>query len=194
MASRGTLPFVSLMAMCFLFAAQSSKADTITFHDKTESVFVTPVGMGSRLTVDSCSGEVCMATLTAPMGFTFARATPGLDVALLEGDGTLSDGLMIAPQSTTSVKLTFGSDADGLGTTVNCSLVSVVCIPETGGSDLAATILWNGGIHGTSTDNIKFMSDVTETPEPASLFLLGSGLTLAGGLLRRRRRPVTPSV
>ena len=71
------------------------------------------------------------------------------------------------------------------------------------GSQTAGTVNFTGGglANNTSTyfsleGNLK-SSDITgfnPVPEPASLILLGSSFIIAGGFLRRRRRPVTPSL
>jgi hypothetical protein len=64
---------------------------------------------------------------------------------------------------------------------------------ENGLPQLVRTISWTsltpGG--GTRTDNIYAVSDPES--EPATLILFGSGLVLAGGFLRRHRRPVATS-
>ena len=79
-----------------------------------------------------------------------------------------------------------------------CTLNASNCIPENGApQDVPGTIKWWSGPNGTGTllrtDEVEIASDVSEVPEPSSLMLFGSGLAIAGGFLRRRRRLVTPS-
>ena len=207
MRLRKATVLVSLFMVCFVLAAQSAKADSIIFRDLTDS----PTLRGSnRLTGISCSSvtETCTATLLAP----FISANPaGIVYRLGEGSttGKVSDTFVggFTPGSDFNSEceerscfpLTFTSDrpnalgeANGLGPCVvpvffrgGCNAV------ENGTPQLVGTITWKNRT-GTITDNIFIQSDVA--PEPASLILFGSGLAIAGGFLRRRKRLVTPSV
>jgi hypothetical protein len=119
--------------------------------------------------------------------------------------GCVSDGLnsTFVPGSILPplISLKFSSD-----TTVNgqefpnapCPTVqSLTLVPgcnrdEDGTPQLVDVIKWSDG----TIDNIYIQSDIAVgvEPEPASMILFGSGLVMAGGFLRRRRRVVTPSV
>jgi PEP-CTERM motif-containing protein len=80
------------------------------------------------------------------------------------------------------------------GLTVGCNDVEDGTAKTVGG-----VIAWTNGPNFSGTDTVQVFSDTANesasvTPEPASLILFGSGLTIAGGFLRRRRRVATPSV
>jgi len=186
-----------------MLAGQSAKADTIVFHDLTDTVTVdgsTRLAPAAGATV-MCTGEVCTVTLNAPTGLVFKSTTLPLLYRIAEGSltGTVSDRFVHAAfvVGSSSVQFTFASDVDpavgvpcttagGIGT---CDAV------ENGLVQIAGTITWGtpGTVANNIVDNVAYVSDVE--PEPASLILFGSGLVIAGGFLRRRRRQaVTPSV
>jgi len=207
---------VGLFVVCFVLAAQSAKADDIVFNDLGDTILVTGNGRFSTLSASCRVGtiaEQCSVTITAPTGTHFdSTSLPqqlnlfGSSLSALgitePGTSTLSDALVIGhlvgsatttvtflsdPPATAGVEAPLGiCNQNFLGISIPCN------IPETGVMQLAGTINWTTGVGGSVTpDHVYFLSDVT--PEPASLILFGSGLVVAGGFLRRRRRPLTPS-
>ena len=70
----------------------------------------------------------------------------------------------------------------GIG--VPCSTVPGGCqLTETGGVQPGVTITWSNG----ATDTVSFQSDTDSiVPEPSSLLLLGGGLLVVAGYLKRR--------
>jgi hypothetical protein len=195
---------VSLFVVCFVLAAQSAKADSITtFTDLTDTPTLS--GTSARLTLISCSltslAETCTAFLLAP--FLNLHAPTTIDYTLGEGTtGQISDAFH-ADVSALGAFLTFTSDlptalgeANGLGP---CPVVIALPTPtacnaiENGLAQSVGSITWTPLLGGNAvTDTFSTQSDVE--PEPASMILFGSGLVIAGGFLRRRRQLVTPSV
>jgi len=199
----------SLLMVGSVLAGQSAHADTIVFHDLTDTVTVDGSGRLGPVapnTVECNALEVCRVTLNAPTGYVFSSSTlpTGLYRIREPGGVTVSDRFFITPSTfvtgSTSVQFTFDSDVLEPGV-VPCSSVTGICnVVENGLLQIIpGTITWSpNGIAVPSSapnivDNVGFTSDVE--PEPASLILFGSGLVIAGGFLRRRRRlAVTPSV
>src|ERR1700687_4515938 len=207
MRLRKATVLVCLFMVCFVLAAQSAKAESIIFRDLTDS----PTLSGSnRLTEISCSSvtETCTATLLAP----FISANPeGIVYRLGEGStiGKVSDTFVGGSfpgsdfnsecEERSCISLTFTSDrpnalgeANGLGPCMVPGLFPGCNAVENGTPQLVGTITWRNRTGAPMTDSIFIQSDVA--PEPASLILFGSGLAIAGGFLRRRKRLVTPSV
>jgi hypothetical protein len=192
---------VSLLFASLMLAVQSAKADNIVFNDLTDS----PTLSGStRLTSISCSSvtETCTAFLPAPF-FNINAAMITYRLGETSTTGNVSDALL-AVVTPLGVLLTFSSDlptalgeANGLGPCVVAVLFPGGCnAVENGSPQLAGSVTWRNPLTGaTSTDNFFIQSDLGATvPEPASLILFGSGLVIAGGFLRRRRRLAIPSV
>jgi hypothetical protein len=178
---------LSVALLCvFTFAAQTAKADSITFQDTTSDNIVNVSGTTRLATVAGCgtAAEICSITLAAPTGSTFSTSTLPPIIYVGEGNGHISDELIFAVSPDSKfVTLTFVSDAEG-GSGLGTCPTTPACISETGLSQLAGNIVWSND----TTDSIHFASDPPEgvVPEPTSLLLLGSGLTIIGGFLRRR--------
>jgi hypothetical protein len=199
----------SLLMVCFVLAAQSAKATdvNIIFRDLGDSVVVEEpsgsVACGTS-SVEQCTisllqpspgATVQSTTITALPYFLAEPNTTG--ILCLNGvlgpcisDGFTSNAVAAATTHASAVTLVFQSDAP-LAEAVNLpaciSTPTHVCQnTENGTPQEVGTITWSDG----TVDHIQLQSDVE--PEPASLILFGSGLAMAGGFIRRRRRAVTP--
>jgi len=220
-ALSGMLALSTIVLCGFLLAAQTAKADQFTFIDLTEASITvldcnstgcatlsTTSPTNGRATLGTCipaSGvapeQPCGLIINAPTGATSGIATTA-NFGLTEGvNGPLSDEVdvtTVASVGTTPFAQTeFDScteSAPNCTLAQNCNQLGAAnCAPENGSTGVQVnTITWSNG----ATDTIFVESDVEATstvPEPASLILFGSGLAIAGGFLRRRRRVVTPS-
>ena len=155
---RGLVTSLLLAALfcVFTLAAQTAKADSITFQDTTSDNIVNVSG-SSRLTTAAGCGtgvEICSITLAAPGTATFkASALPPVTY-IGEGNGNISDELIFAVSTDNKfVTLTFLSDSEG--PTASCASVGGCTFTETGLSQLAGSIIWSD----LSTDSINFASD-----------------------------------
>lgn len=140
---------VSLLMVCFVLAAQSAKADTITFLDTTDGTQVTTDNpTANRLftvaNTPACNGttEVCEVFLTPPTGATHIVAGSGflttlLTTYLLSETANTRPG---APHSDGLASLAPGSSAPGLSLNglpavvflFNSDIPGVAGLPETG--------------------------------------------------------------
>jgi len=97
MSFRKVTVLVSLFVVCFMLAAQSAKADDITFTDLTDTPALGTSGAPSRLILPSCSSvtETCTAFLQAP--FLNLHAGAIINYALGEGSttGNVSDSFHV---------------------------------------------------------------------------------------------------
>lgn len=206
------------MVLCgLLLAAQSAKADSFLFNDTVDtSPIPTPITLtnldgstNTRVTPGVCTTTgvqlPCGWNITQPVlgdTITFASFTT---VGLSGASGTpeanlLSDELSIlnipsGPNS--NLVLQFASELEGITPVPALPVCApavggIPCTPETGGPVPLGFVQWQSG----NMDTFFAASDVeTTVPEPTSLILFGSGLAIAGGILRRRRKRVaTPSV
>lgn len=191
---------VLVLAGLVMFTAPSAWADTVTFHDLTDSLTASP--SGDRVMVGPCgltmvtlggmtfSAEGCTATVVGPSSSFNDFELPA--VTLIGGDnGMVSDAIVITRLPSTDLAhpgfmalVTFVSDPGEVGFPISCEALGGCSITESGSAQIGATIAWQ-----CSPDTVYFESDAggeAVVPEPASLFLLGSGLIAMGGFVKRR--------
>ena len=191
----------SLLGLALVLALPA-RADVVTFHDLTDTVTatVTSSTSGSKVTINECgllsielkprspvSVEGCRATIVGPANST-SFTVPLL--TLIGGDnGNVSDAILVLSDFSDKNKLQviFASDLEipgkpGIG--MACDTFPHSCqVTETGGVQAGATITWSNG----ATDTVSFQSDAEGmVPEPSTLTLLGGGLLLLGGYLKKR--------
>jgi hypothetical protein len=153
---------------------------------------------GVTSSVDLTSGDdqpYFMLALTNP-GDSFLNTATGDQILLIEFQGTTLSGpdgdtLALDP-TTTEFNLydnTLGHYLESGQADTN-TIDGWIAADSGLGSDDIQEIrigLGNSGGSGSPESLTVYSADVTETPEPSSLFLLGTGLLGAGGLLYRRR-------
>jgi hypothetical protein len=189
---------VSALALA-LFLPASSSAGTITIVDNLANdtiSFTTDIGV--RLGTANCPGPEasgCSFTIASPDP-AFSSSTDHSPASLLEpGTQVASDTLTLTNTATFGgTTWNFFSDRDVVLTGPNLKAPVSFSLTEDGTAQTMVTITYfnqAGGLVGT--DTIKIQSDVEPvvgTPEPASasLLLLGGGLLVAAGRLRKRVR------
>jgi hypothetical protein len=193
---------VTILLAAALAVALPARADVVTFNDLTDTVKakITSSTSGSKVTINECgiltielkprspvSVEGCMATIVGPANSSSFKAPL---LTLIGGDkGNVSDAILVFSDFSDKNKLQviFASDLEipgkpGIG--VACNTFFIGCtVTETGGVQPGITITWSNG----AKDTVSFKSDAEGmVPEPSSLTLLGGGLLLVGGYLKRR--------
>jgi hypothetical protein len=197
-------PILSLVlaGVAFVYGAIPANATVtgvnILFQDLTDSPTLSGSGRLSGILCTSAI-ETCTATLMAPAGY-LAAGIIGSRLGEGSKTGNVSDAF-VGVIAGGMAQLTFTSDipnaageANGLGPCVVPVLFPGGCnAVENGTPQLVGTITWRSLTGATITDNIFLQSDVAPVPEPTSFMLFGSGLGIAAGFLRRRRRLPAPS-
>jgi hypothetical protein len=212
-----TLALGTIVSCGLLVAAQSAKADDFIIHDTVEGTPISISTNGDPTRIGSAGGcsitggveiPFCWSILPPNHNFSDSTRVSIANIGLSEANapaGTLSDELSflnVPSQPSTVVQFQFASEINGVTATPtplpNCQTTpsgpGIPCVAETGTpGPVVASWTWQSGVQ----DTLSIESDAESTPtvpEPASLILFGSGLAIAGGFLRRRRRLVTPPV
>jgi len=218
------VPFIGLLMVCFMLAAQSAKADDLIFNDLGDTILVTGTNRFLNMSFSCPVAEVCSPTISRPSttthfgGTTLPHSTSFLGIGTLwtlgitepGGGSTLSDALGILgitgnTNLSNAANITFRSDPPGAvgdpplaicgsNVVIGTITIPVSCDKLETGEKQLAGTI-NWVDSGGSIVATDDMYFLSGAPEPASLILFGSGLVIAGGFLRRRHRlAVTPSV
>jgi len=112
--------------------------------------------------------------------------------------GNYGGSLTVLADDTTEVLLNgsviipfgaLGSDGHCADNQPTCTSSDTVGLALASGTDTLTFVVEQAGVLGNNLDpsGVDFSATLTETPEPSSLLLLGTGLVGAAGLLFRRR-------
>jgi hypothetical protein len=198
--TRVTIGLICLMGVAAVVSLPA-RADEVTFNDLTDTVTatITSSTSGSQAKINECgifsvpfqgtavSVEGCKVTIDGPAN---SRSFDARLLTLIGGDnGNVSDAILVLSNFSdkNELQVIFASDLGmpgepGIG--VPCSIVPGGCqLTETGGVQPGVTITWSNG----AMDTVSFQSDTDSiVPEPSSLLLLGGGLLVVAGYLKRR--------
>jgi len=179
-----------------LFLPTSSSAGTITIVDNFANdtiAFITDSGATSaRVGLANCpqnEASGCSFTIASPDPAVSSSADHPNAFLLEPLTQVVSDSLELT--NTTQFGGTtwnFFSDSDGVLATPNLK-AAIFSLVEDGTAQTMVTITYlNAAGAPFATDTIKIQSDVETVPEPASasLLLLGGGILVAAGRLRKR--------
>ena len=182
------LPKIAIiLASMLVFVAAEVRADgwTITITDNggapiPPSVSISGGSSASVITFANCASEGCTIVDAPNHGFSPTFVPPDFLIAEPGPNPVASDWFQfIVDPSTNDVIIAFHNT-----NTTNGSGRSVCCQATEGGTIQIAGPTWGDPV----TDTIVFESSPSATPEPASLFLLGTGLLGIGGAIRRKFR------
>jgi hypothetical protein len=192
------LKFFAVLALAALSAVNEARA-SFTYSVAPVNT-VTPFGAGSTLTVAAFNGGVASGTLSGIQNINLAQITqtsttvppatdtsPGIPVVLtvtinnLNGGGSsnfvVSGNIVITRSDTQGAASTFV-----LGSIVPAALNLGSFVYTLGATSYAPPTI-QAGVSGNGSLSIL----ITETPEPASIALMGIGTAALAGLAIRRR-------
>lgn len=177
---------MALTLLFVLFFTDSTvMADTITFNDLTDNVFITTTS--ARVTGVSCGtnslSEFCLLTLNPPSSTAILLSSSSATLGIAEDGSTSGSDEILYGQivGTQILPFNFFSDLDPGATIITCSPPITNCLMETGALQTAFQLFWSDG----TLDTIQFQSGI---PEPASWLLLFVGFVALEISKRARSR------
>jgi len=204
--TRVTVGLTALLGVALLLALPV-RADQVTFNDLTDKVTatITSSTSGSKIKIEECgmfsvslqpgksvSVEGCLATITGPANSESFEAPL---LTLIGGaNGNVSDAITVLSNFSdknssdkNKLQVIFASDPEIPGKSemgLACNTFPTGCkVTETGRVQPGITITWSNG----AKDTVSFQSDAEAmVPEPSTLTLLGAGLLIVGGYLKKR--------